>query len=200
MPLVSDGSIIRDDGPLERVGRFARERLEIAFPPTLFGHAFMPSRLTTKVWGDLLRRTPFIGLGWSKLGPKPGTPMTMFVGDCAWSAYLVVRNPAGQEARFFGDERGPGLLKMTRAAIAVLHGAKIPNVGTLQVTDAGNAYPDTYDDENMSMAAVDFCCNVGITVRNTLEIRPEDLAEIDITWSFAGLPDTLVDSNSMGAT
>ncbi len=199
---MSETPEIRDDGAMEQLGRFARHRLELAFPPKLFMHDFMPPRLTTKVWGDLLRRTPFVGLGWSKLGPKPGTPSGQFIGNASWSAFLVVKNPGGHAARLFGDRQGPGLLKMVRAAVAVLHGAKVPGVGTIQVTDSGNAYPDNYEDEALSMAAIDFECQLGINLAGTLSgIYTPALTEIDITWSFAGdSTDTLVDTNETGAS
>jgi hypothetical protein len=197
------GSIeIRDDGPVERLGRFARERLEIAFPPRLFMHAYMPSRVTPQVWTELLRRTPFVGLGWAKLGPKPGTPANQYRAECTWSAFLVVRNPNGQEARMFGDRQGPGMFKMIRAAIAVLHGAALNGVGTLQVTDAGHGFMEGYEKDDISMGAVDFLCDVNISLAGTLRgITAPALEEIGITWSFAGdAADALSDTNQTGAT
>jgi hypothetical protein len=197
------GSIdILDDGPLERVGRFARERLELAFTPKLFTHRWMPSRITPQIWGELLNRTPFVGLGWAQLGPKPATPLNMFVGYAAWSAYLVARNPNGQEARLFGDKQGPGLLKMTRAAIAVLHGAKVPGVGTIEVTSTGHATMEGYEKDDVSLASVDFHCQIGITLANTLSgIHAPSLSEIDSTWSFQGSDGaTLSDTNQTGAS
>lgn len=192
---------IRDDGPLERIGRRARERLEIAFPPAKFQHAYMPSRVTPQIWGELLRRTPFIGLGWAQLGPKPGTPAGEFIGAAAWAVYLVVRNPAGQAARLFGDRQGPGVFKMTRAAIAMLHGAPVPEVGTIQVLSAGHGFMDGYEKDDVSMAVVDFGCPANISVCNTLHLEVPDLSEIDITWSFAGDPaGGLTDDITTGAS
>jgi hypothetical protein len=199
---VSDALEIRDDGPLERIGRFARERLELVFPPTLFQHDYLPSQITPNVWEQLLRRTPFVGLAWGKLGPKPGTPANRFVGEASWQVYLAVKNPAGQRARLFGDKQGDGLFKVVRAAIAILHGAPVPGIGTIQVRDAGNWAPDNYLAENMSMAVVDFDCGVGINLLGTLSgIRAHTLSEIDITWSFAGdATDTLVDNIQTGTS
>jgi hypothetical protein len=92
---------------------------------------------------------------------------------------------------------------MVRAAVAVLHGAKVPDVGSIQVVDVGNGFMEGYEKEDLAVAAVDFECPISLTVRNTLEIGPADLAEIDITWSFACDPnpgDTLVDTIETGAS
>lgn len=183
---MSDDITLVRPGALECIGDAIAERLRIVFPPQRFEHAVMPSRVDASTWGKLLRRTPFIGLGWADLDPVRGAGR-LFHGTSAWTVYLVVKNPAGARERYWGDRQGPGLFVMVRAAVGILHGHTIEGVGTIQVIKSGNAFAEGWNDESYAMAAVD--CAVGTTLPLAEQIKgvEEDaLARLGISWTFEG--------------
>lgn len=179
--------VIRDDGPLERIARAMRARLELAFPQERFVHHYLPDRISLAWWQRIMKKTPVVGIGWAKFSPHARAPGKLFTGEVMFPVYLVISNPRGIEERYFGDRMAPGLLKMVRAAIAVLHGAPVPGVGTLQVADCSNAHAENYDEEGMALAMIDVTCTAGLSVSGALDVPPAPtLQEVDITWSFAG--------------
>jgi hypothetical protein len=176
---------ILPQGALECAGAAIDARLRLVFPPRLFDHQVMPSRVTPAGWKRLLRRTPFVGLGWAKADLAPHAPAGLFVGVAHWSVFLVTRNVAGPRHLYWGDGQGPGLFAMVRAAVAGLHGMKIAGVGTAQVPGAGNAYAEGWDDDEIAMAAVDLTVNLTLALADSVAGVEEDpLLRLGESWSF----------------
>ncbi len=176
-------------GPLNIIGRALQARLEAAFPLRLFQHDFVPAKLDAKAWGKLTSRTPFIGLGWNDVEPTRDASR-LFDGFSAWSVFLVSKNNYSVGARYFGDAQGqqdaPGLFAMTQVAIAVLHGMKVPNVGSVSVVRASNAYGEGWD-EAMATCVIDLSVSTTIPPIDAVT-QPGDLGlfeTLDTVWNLA---------------
>ena len=181
--------------PLERIGEAIADRLKIVFPEAKFQHAWLPAKLTPKSWNALLRRTPFVGIGWGTLDPKRDAAFRDFSGHSTWSVFLVVRNEAGVRQRYYGDMQGPGLLPMVAAAVAILHGHTIRDVGSMQVERAGNAYADGWDADDTALAAIDVSVGTSLPLHRTIEgVEVDALAQLGITWQFGA--DTFSDTET----
>ena len=159
--------------------------MQLVFPTTRFQHDVVPAKMTPEIWKQLLRRTPFIGLGWNAVSNQMDG--RLFDGQSSWSVFLVLKNPASVTARFFGDSQGAGLFLLTQAAIGVLNGFTIEGFGSVRVTQAGNVYAESWDDDAAAVI-------VDVSVSTTLPLpelitAPGDLNEFSqmmATWNFGG--------------
>ncbi|MDA8049966.1 MAG: hypothetical protein M0002_08170 [Rhodospirillales bacterium] len=175
-----------DPGPLSRIGRAVQARLQLVFPLAKFEQQFMPAKLGPAEWKSLMRRTPFVGLGWADVEANRDAGR-LFAGESRWSVFLATRNTGSVGARYFGDAQGPGLFPMVQAAVALLHGWTIPAIGTAMVSRAANVYAEGWEDE-AAMAAVDFAVATEITVAGALT-APDDLGlfqKLGVTWNWDG--------------
>lgn len=177
-------------GPLSQIARALEARLQLVFPLTRFQYEFMPPRVTAEGWRNLMRKTPFVGIGWNVLADSKGG--RVFTGASKWSVFLVTRNQASIAARYYGDKQGPGLFTMVQAAVGLLHGYTIKGFGSVQVTQAANAFAESWDDDT-AMAIVDL--QVGTTVElPDVVTAPGDLGlfrEMFATWNLAGVDEAM---------
>jgi phage gp37-like protein len=140
-------------GPLLAMEAALTERLQLAFPSRVFEHATVPARVTAAGWARLLRRTPFVGLGWGgfKIAPQSGRRI---VAEAAWTVFLVNKNEAAPKLRLVGDSLGVGQLGMAQVAAIALHGLAIRDVGTVIVGDAQNLFAEAWDDQAGAMTGL----------------------------------------------
>ena len=172
-------------GPLALIARALQARLQLVFPATRFQHDIVPAKITPEIWKQLLRRTPFIGLGWNAVSNQ--LDGRLFEGLSSWSVFLVIKNPASVPARYFGDTQGAGLFLLTQAAIGVLNGYTIEGFGSVRVRQAGNVYAESWDDDAAAVI-------VDLDVTTTLALpelvsAPGDLNEFSAMmaeWNFGG--------------
>ena len=180
-------SLVVLPGRTAAVARAIQARLNMAFPPARFAHAWMPAKMSEKVWTDLLRSTPFVGLGWSANRATTASGR-IFNGDFMFDVYLVVKNELGLEGRLFGDRFGPGLMQMADAAVAVLNGFTLPNVGTLVVSAASNAFADGLGDDK-AIAAISVCVKGPLGVGDIFEgpeLCGDQITEFVWSWHIDG--------------
>jgi hypothetical protein len=170
---------------LSQVARALTARLKSAFPTTRFQHDFMPPKPSQKEWGKLMSRTPFVGLGWNNV--KQNAPDSrLFDGVGAWSVFLVAKNLT-PGSRYYGDAQGPGLFQMVTAAIALLNGFVIPDIGACLVINASNAFAEGWEDDS-AIAIIDLAVGTTISVSDALT-APADLGDFEqlaITWDWDG--------------
>jgi len=171
-------------GPLQQTGAALQARLRMVFPERRFVHAWMPPRVGKSDWNRLLRRMPFVGLGWSDADPIKATPR-LFTGASGWTVFLVTQNVSGARGLYYGDAQGPGLFDMVHAAIAILHGHTIAGVGTVNVRKAGNAFAENWDGDDTAMAAIDLDVGMTLALADAVSGVPETvLSTIGIEWSW----------------
>ena len=161
-------------GPLNAIGRAIEARLATVFPATRFHYDVMPPRITQAAWKTLVRRTPFVSLGWRGVQAAPEAAR-LFKGVSQWSVFLVARNQGSISGRYFGDAQGYGLLTMAQVAIAALHGWTLPGFGSCLVTDVSNAAVEGWEDE-AALAVVDLAIGTTIGIADVLG-PPEELGE-----------------------
>ena len=178
---------IRRAGPLAKTAHALRERLELVFPGNLFTHQWMPSRVDRKVWMELIRRTPMIGVGFSGF-QKPETTGGLNVIS-RWMVYAVTQNQSGNEAVLFGDKMAPGQLDLAEVASAVLHGHTIQGIGSIQLIEAANSYVEDYEQAGLSITAIELTVPVDLSLHEVLGGRATHAADLIgemIAWSFDG--------------
>lgn len=176
---------ILDPGPLQLMGDALTTRLKLVFPPARFQHDIVPAHLNAKEWRRLTHRTPFIGLGWNDIeaNPEGGRP---FDGHARWTVFLVTKNARGTHERYWGDALAPGLFAMVHAAIAVLNGYTIPDIGTAEATRSANLYAEGWDDDAMAMASIDLSVGISFGLADILS-APADMGlfhTLGISWDF----------------
>ena len=179
-------------GVLGQIACALQARLQIVFPPERFQFDFMPPKLSSREWTALVRRPPFIGLGWNELAQK-STPSRIFTGASTWPVFIVVNNQAGTRNRYLGDAQGPGLFALVQAAIIALNGFRLVDksgepLGSCTVQRAANAFAENWDADGYAMAAVDVSVVTEVTVPGAV-VGPEAtfdlLKEIEASWVFS---------------
>jgi hypothetical protein len=200
------GLNIRSPGPIIQIGEAIARRLEVAFPPARFSHEFMPAKLDAAQWMKLLRRTPFVGLGFVDIEPLHESG-SMFVGPVSRTVFLVSRNEGGPRQRFYGDKLAPGVLQMTQVAVAMLQGHTLldgtTKLGTIGALRAVNAYAEDWKDD--TIAAVQISLHVPITFGLADVVDGEatvaaTLAGTTVQWSFdSGASTALIENTTGGA-
>lgn len=182
-------------GPLARTSLALAERLKLVFPPARFEHAFMPAKITPAEWKSLTRRTPFVGLGWTEIAPRREASR-LFDGESHWTVYLVAKNAAGLAARYHGDRQGPGLFQMVQAAVAVLHGWTVEEIGTAFVDRAGNLFAEGWDADDVAIAGIDVSVGLTMPIAEALGgTEPDALTALGIVWNFEATgeyPDVII--------
>jgi hypothetical protein len=170
-------------GPMPAIGRALQAQLQAYFPLTVFEHQVVPAKVGAKEWAKLTRRLPFIGLGWNDVEPtRDAGPL--FDGQSRWSVFIAVENSRGIAERYFGDAQAPGLLQFVQVAVAVLHGFKIPCVGTVMVTRASNAAGEGFD-ENQAIAVIDISVSTVLALPDII-VQPDMglFQQMAVTWNF----------------
>lgn len=190
-----------EPGPLQVMGSALADRLKLGFPPTLFQHAIMPAKLTPQAWEKLVRRPPFVGLGWNRIMPMPDMQRT-FRGIASWSVYFVTRNAAGEIGRYFGDAQGPGLFQMVQVGTAIVHGADL-GVGTASVHETSNAVAEGWEAGNAVIAALDVEVPIDLGLTDVFDGGGMDVDAFltdAITWNFEPATDSLSDTIHLGTS
>jgi len=191
MDLTPEAFSIAMPGPIAGMGLAIERRLKFAFPETKFSHDFVPARLDAAAWDKLLRRTPFVGLGFAQMEPH-GAAGRGFNGSAHWVVFLVTRNEAGAKSRFFGDKLAPGVLQMMQVGIAMLQGHTLcgedgVRIGTIADLRAENSYAEDWKSDAAAMIALAF--SVPISFGVTEALADVDVGLLDgasVTWSFDG--------------
>ena len=182
---MSDNPDILTPGPVAAIGLAIIARLKLAFPESKFEHAVLPAKLDAALWSKLMRRTPWVGFGWTRLEPKHEGG-SQFIGRAIWTLFLVTQNQRGTFERFFGDSLAPGLLQMTQVAVAYLQGHNVPGIGSLTVSDVQNGYAEDWKDESLALTVLEIGCGLSFTLSDVVsEIDGADMTGA-ITWSFNG--------------
>ena len=200
MDLMPESFSIAMPGPIAGIGLAIAERLKHAFDVKKFTHDFVPARLDDATWQKLLRRTPFIGLGFVGLKPHHSSGR-IFDGHAHWALFLVTRNEAGPQARFFGDKLAPGVLQMMQVAVAMLQGHTLRQegeaIGTIGNLEAENAFAESWKDDAAAMIALTFAVPIAFGVTEAL--ADVDVGLLDgatVKWSFDG---SVVSENPEGS-
>lgn len=190
--MAADLYIVRP-GPIAAIGLALAERLKLAFPPEKFEHHFVPAKLDGAVWAKLLRRTPFVAVGFAAVEGNRGGSSSLFTGTTGWTIFLATRNERGPRERFFGDSMAPGALQMAQAAIVVLHGYRLlvdgVGVGTVNVQSAANSYAEDWKDDAVALVTLEALVPVSLSVPAVLggdDVVPGSIDGAVITWSFDG--------------
>ena len=172
-------------GPLHRQYRQLRARLELVLPPDRFAHEMVPARLSPSIWTQLVRRKPFVGLGFTGVRAKDASGRGGLQSDALWDLFLVASNLRPAE-RLLGDAQGPGGFGMLHVAIYALHGFTIAGAepgeasGTVAVTGVTNSYFEGDADEQTVLI------RVGLSIptywRQALPL--EEFLRTRVVWDF----------------
>lgn len=168
-------------GPLFALHAAIAGRLRLAFPVREFTHATMSARMTPAGWAELLRRTPFVGLGWVGIRPSAANGKR-FHASAQWTVALVNRNAAGPELRLLGDRHGPGQLGMIQVACMALQGLTIEDVGTVQVGEIGNILAEQWPDETGAVTAMALSCDFAIDALGTMTAGVDEYLRHVADW------------------
>ena len=201
MDLSPESFTIASPGPIAAMGDAIADRLKFAFPTTKFAHDFIPAKLDKATWGRLLRRLPFVGLGFVQLHPVGGG--RQFVGDAHWVVCLVTRNEAGPRQRFFGDRLAPGALQMMQVAVAMLQGHTLEGlngpIGTIAGVTAENGYAEDWADDAVAMIALSLTVPIAFGVAEALaNVDVPLLGSSRVDWSFDSGASVALTENPQG--
>lgn len=188
---MADGLTIVSPGPIIQIGEAIAERLRLAFPPERFSHEFMPAKLDAGQWVKLLRRTPFVGLGFSDIEPKQESS-SQFDGPVTWAVFLATRNESGPRARFYGDKFAPGVLQMMQVAVGMLQGHTLKcgatKLGTVRAVRAANAYAEDWKDDQVAMVQLSLQVPLTFGLNEVVggELTEAGAFGATLQWSFDG--------------
>lgn len=136
------------------------QRLRLGFAADRWDFAVVPDPLSLDEFKGLVRRTPFLALGWRQLNPDKDVGRR-FSGAMGLRLTIVVKNPQSR-ARFLGDRLGPGLFPSIAGALALLNGFTIRGVGTLSATACAQAYAEGYADADCAIATIDLTMQIAL--------------------------------------
>jgi hypothetical protein len=196
------GVSITRQGPLEQIAKAIKARLELAFPPKVFTHRWMPARVDREVWRRLTERLPLVAIGFNRFHRAQTTGALNVLSD--WSVYVATKNERGQEGLLFGDDFAPGQLSLIQVAAAILHGFTLPGLGSIQVNDAASAFIEEGQDPNLGVGAIELTVKADLSLANLLtgdDLTPATLAMQQIQWTFgadtgADLTDTITNTGT----
>lgn len=137
-----------------RTSQAIETRARLAFPANIWSWALVPEPLSIAEFKGLSRNTPLIALGWRGFKPSKQSGRKA-IGTMTLRMTLVVKNERGSEHRFHGDPRGPGLFPALDMMVRILNGTTVPDLGTLLVTDANQAFAEGWDDLDAAIASID---------------------------------------------
>ena len=187
-------------GPLETIVLALRERLVLAFPKGRFDHQFVPPRISKAQWSKLLRKPPFVGIGWVMMAPKRMTGARTFSAGVQFNICLVTNNPSGVEPGLLGDKLAPGIMRMVGAAIGVLHGYSFEDIGTATVTGVAAATSDDWEDDNLFSAILEVSIDASMPLASVFEaIDTDTIATMSTKWAFSGTDAVQIDDVTTGA-
>ncbi len=186
-------------GPLAQIAWGLRVQLELVFPPQRFDHQWMPPKITRQAWKTLMRRPPFVGVGFDRFFRVQTQNNLAVISE--WTVYLAVKNERGQGPLLFGDSLAPGFFTVTEVASSALHGFTIAGLGTVQVTSADNVTIEEDDDPSLGLAAISLTVNADLSVANVLSgalVTPNALTVQSIAWAFdaANQNDTILNTGT----
>lgn len=171
-------------GPLHRQYQQLRARLELVLPPARFAHEMVPAKLTPVIWTQLVRRKPFVGLGFTGFTPRSESGRVLD-GEAIWDLFLVASNPRPAE-RLLGDAQGPGGFGMAGVAVLALQGFTIGGPepaaasGTVRVTGLVNSYFEGDADEQTALIRLTLA--IGLQWRQPLDL--EEFLRTRVVWDF----------------
>jgi hypothetical protein len=175
-------------GPLHDAHAALVARLAAFFPPAQFASAEVPARLTPQGWARILRRTPFVGLGWRGVAPDRQVGR-LLRGQSQWAVFLSVRNEHALGARLTGTPQGPGLYGMVQVAAAALHGWTIAGLGAVAMTGIENVTIDGWDDEATAIAALTL--DIGFALDHPAAVAGlDEFLRAGAVWEFDADPAT----------
>lgn len=171
-------------GPLHRQYRQLRARLELVLPPDRFAHEMVPARLSPSIWTQLVRRKPFVGLGFTGLRTREQSGRAL-QGEAIWDLFLLASNVRPAE-RLLGDAQGPGGFGMLTVAIHALQGFTIAGAdpaeasGTVAITGVANSFFEGDADEQTALIRVTLA--VPTYFRAPLDLQ--DFLRTRVVWDF----------------
>jgi len=151
-------------------------KLRTFFKPKVWEFAIVPDPMSIAEFKSVTRKTPLLALGWRSFNPASKSNGRRGQYDIALRLTVVVKNQLNADKRFKGDAAGPGLFPAALAAMLLLNGHSVPDLGTFFVTATAQAYADGYDDLNAAIATIDLSIMVTIG---------------DVTGELASAPDFL---------
>jgi hypothetical protein len=186
-------------GPLHRQQQVLRARLELVFPPARFAHEMVPAKLSPSIWATLVRRKPFVGLGFTGFTPRQESGRVLD-GEAIWDLFMVVSNLRPAE-RMLGDAQGPGGFGMAGVAVLALHGMTIGGEepaaagGTVRVTGITNGFFEGDADDQSALIRIGLA--VGLQWRQPLDL--DDFLRTRVVWDFPVTAAATDDNNVRGA-
>lgn len=123
-------------------------------PSEVWQIELVPDPMTRDEFISIANRCPFIGVSWRQVTPDQGNGRN-FAGRLGFRVTIVVKNSRGRQFRFLGDARGAGLFSAATAAVYVLQGAQVENVGALNVAAWAQAYAEGFNDQSAAIATLD---------------------------------------------
>lgn len=166
-------------GPLNLMADAIEARLRAFFPASHFDFGIVPARLTPQGWVRLVRRTPWLGLGWRGIAPDQASGR-LFKGKAEWTVFCVVKNEHSPRARMRGDARGPGQLGLVQLIMACLHAHELRDIGHVEVAGAANLFAEAFGDEASEISGVNITVNFSLAGLMPLD----DFLRLAVQWEF----------------
>lgn len=86
--------------------------------------------------------------------PRKGGPATI---EGAWVFYVVTSHPSGQQPRRRGNAQAIGAYEIiSRLVVPVLHGHKVPGVGTLELTSVQDLFTGSVERQGLAVYGCSF--------------------------------------------
>lgn len=163
--------------PISRACDAVEARLRTFFKPKAWEFAIVPDPMSIDEFKAIVRKTPLLALGWRTFNPSSKSNGRRGQYDLALRLTIVIKHPLDAAKRFKGDRAGPGLFPAMAAAVAILNGHGVPDLGTFFVTATAQAYAEGYGDHNIAIATIDLSIMVTIDdVTGELAAAPEFLS------------------------
>jgi hypothetical protein len=151
-------------------------RLRSFFKPEKWEFAVVPDPMSIEEFKAVARKTPLLALGWRSVNPSSKSNGRRCQYEVALRLTVVVKHPLDAAKRFKGDRAGPGLFPAAMAAILLLNGHSVPDLGTFFATATAQAYAEGYGDHNIAIATIDLSILVTLgDLTGELEAAPEFL-------------------------
>ncbi|MEO0374252.1 MAG: hypothetical protein AAF329_06385 [Cyanobacteria bacterium P01_A01_bin.17] len=159
------------------------DRLRLAFPKKYFGIERVPSTFNLTEFKRVVRLSPFIGVAWVGFKKDPASGRIL-KGSHQWRLVLVLRASNGLEARFKGDHSDVGMDAMFDVASALFHGFTMDGIGAVSVTDGQSVYAQGYEDDDTTIAHINFEIDYSTQVGALNLKNAADFDALNITWSM----------------